>query len=104
MTYDIKWWVTLNKFPYMGGWGNGYVAVPLEHPWYGLDCDEIDVDIHGGLTFSEEIDNYWVFGFDTNHYGDNLLNWPKLRVIDETMRLFITAIEIMNIRLEKDKL
>jgi len=32
------------------GWGNGYVAVPKEHPLYGKDYNNIDIDIHGGLT------------------------------------------------------
>lgn len=78
------------------GYANGYVAVPPEHPFHGLHYDDANdtIDIHGGLTFSssksdiknpewensecigfnsfDEIpDNYWVFGFDTLHFGDD---------------------------------
>lgn len=78
------------------GYANGYVAVPPEHPFHGCHYDDANdaIDIHGGLTFSssksdiknpewenaecigfnsfDEIpDNYWVFGFDTMHFGDD---------------------------------
>lgn len=33
---------------------NGYVQIPKDHPWYGLPYAEIDVDVHGGLTFGPE--------------------------------------------------
>ena len=78
------------------GYANGYVAVPPSHPLHGkrYDDPDVDIDIHGGLTFSEsmadlneeafaadieciDFDNfdeipkdYWVFGFDTMHYDD----------------------------------
>ena len=66
------------------------------------------IDIHGGITFSdniailcskkewldEEPDNLdlWIFGFDTAHIGDNEKNWNKGACIDETLR-FKTALE-----------
>ena len=79
------------------GYANGYVAIPPEHRLYGLDYDKADlfVIIHGGLTFGEPLTDldpytfgndiewinferfdeipkdYWVFGFDTIHYGDS---------------------------------
>lgn len=45
---------------------NGYVQVPDNHPFYGLDYEDIDVNIHGGLTYAEE---GWI-GFDTAHAFD----------------------------------
>lgn len=48
---------------------NGYVQIPKSHPWHGLDYDDIDVEVHGGLTFSRD---GWI-GFDTLHSGDI---WP----------------------------
>lgn len=91
------------------GYANGYVAVPPEHPWYGKSYDDIydEIEIHGGLTFHgtsdsccnfknlETIDDdtntiplgWWVFGFDTLHWGDNLENWSKERCIEETLNL-----------------
>jgi len=53
---------------------NGYVALPPEHPCYGKA--DIDVEVHGGLTFASEGDGekwekgYWWVGFDCGHAGD----------------------------------
>ena len=52
------------------------VEVPKGHPSYGQPHDDIDVDCHGGLSFSGDIPGYsglqgyltgWVVGFDTMH-------------------------------------
>jgi len=79
------------------GWGNGYVCIPNGHPMYGVPYDDIPVDVHGGLTFSNysnEIDwpevpkgDFWVVGFDCAHLGDNKSNWPESRVLSETQQL-----------------
>lgn len=82
------------------GWGNGYVVLPKGHKFNGIDYDDIGVDVHGGLTFSECADNLqhwdeitekdkgcWVVGFDTAHYHDNLTRWPKSEIQKETDRL-----------------
>lgn len=108
---EVKWFV--KEFPPMfldymvpRGWGNGYVALPKDHPWYGLDYNEIPADVHGGLTFgqlasdwSEQFDfdpESWVIGFDTAHFGDNLNVWPKESVVEETLRLFEQVNECYN--------
>lgn len=40
------------------------------------------------ITDNTEIgDDWWIFGFDTFHYGDNEYNWGKQAVIQETMNL-----------------
>lgn len=90
-----------------GGYANGYVAVPPEHPYHGKDYDKPLVYVHGGLTFdasAKEInerwkalefigdetelpDDYWVFGFDTLHCNDNITNWPRERCVKETLKL-----------------
>lgn len=44
-------------------WHCGYITVPEGHPCAGLFYDDVDVKIHGGLTYSSER----TFGFDTNH-------------------------------------
>ena len=59
------------------GYRCGYVRLPEGHPWHGKSFHYIDVVVHGGLTFSEMIDNshsilengYWI-GFDCMHAGD----------------------------------
>ena len=54
----------------------GYVRVPPTHSLHGKDYDAPDVNVHGGLTFSEvepcvEGDGTgWWFGFDCAHLGD----------------------------------
>lgn len=45
----------------------GYVTVPEGHPCFDMDYNEVDVNVHGGLTYS---DDYGKFGFDCAHAGD----------------------------------
>lgn len=86
------------------GWGNGYVLLPTNHPLHGIPYDDIHgIRVHGGLTygrffnsesFSEwiegleidgdltrdnykNLDGYWMIGFDTNHYGDDIETCSK---------------------------
>lgn len=77
-----------NMTPIMSGWRNGiewcivraplygavngYVKIPEDHPWYGKSYDEIDADVHGGLTYGSQ--DGWI-GFDTLHSGDY---WPDM--------------------------
>ena len=55
-------------------WLCGYVEIPRESKYYGIDYDDIPVRCHGGLTFSDFIDenDVYIIGFDCNHYGDNI--------------------------------
>ena len=55
----------------------GYVAVPEGHAMHGKDYDEVDVTVHGGLTFADGTDTYpvageslWWFGYDCAHWQD----------------------------------
>ena len=90
------------------GWGNGYVFLPKGHPLYRKHYDVInkEVNVHGGLTFSEymshewlrtmgfekEYHGMWCVGFDTAHYGDSLNRWPKEKVEEETENLRLQLI------------
>ena len=100
-------------FAFDFGWGNGYVLLPLNHPLYGVDYNVLNVNVHGGLTFGEkfeannfplwvrdseidgdvtmencqQFDGYWMFGFDTSHYGDTLITCPKNYVMRDTKEL-----------------
>lgn len=64
----------------MGCWC-GYVGLPPQHPGWGKDYDDIDLDVHGGLTYAntagthirkegEVLDERWWIGFDTAHFQD----------------------------------
>lgn len=75
--------------PHSGHWC-GYVGVPPGHKFHGVPYHNIDIDIyvHGGLTFSDscdhgpeessichipepgEPDNVWWLGFDCHHSFD----------------------------------
>ena len=72
----------------------GYVRVPPGHPLFGKSYDDVDINVHGGLTFAEEEPctehedgQGWWFGFDCAHAGDITLD-PSLSrdELPETMR------------------
>lgn len=57
-----------------------YVRIPQEHQFYKKEYDDIDIDVHGGLTYSrdylwilenQKIDG-WFIGWDYAHYRDYL--------------------------------
>lgn len=53
------------------GFRCGYVCIPPEHPWYKKDCNSLDADVHGGLTYGKiEDDGFFWIGFDCAHLGD----------------------------------
>ena len=76
------------RHPRYGHWC-GYVGLPPGHPMYGNDCNDINFEIHGGLTFSGacspggdetkgichmpepgDPDDVWWLGFDCSHAWD----------------------------------
>ena len=86
----------------MGGAANGYVLIPEGNILHGMRYENIDVDVHYGLTFSELLDSdvllemfglgpedagSWCVGFDTFHSGDNKEKWPEEAVLKEAERL-----------------
>lgn len=91
------WLTRYPETPLMNhGWGNGYVRIPEGHKFYGMDEIDISVVVHGGITFARHIndgdydylsDGFWI-GFDTVHSGDTIENWPKEKVLNETIKLF----------------
>lgn len=63
---------------------NGYIGIPKEHKWFGKNYldDEIDIECHGGLTFSgNELahmqKDFWYFGFDCAHPWDIIPDFVK---------------------------
>ena len=54
----------------------GYVGIPKGHALYGKEYDSVDIDCHGGLTYSRDylVDqsdkDVWWIGYDTGHYLD----------------------------------
>lgn len=58
----------------MGWHPTAYVEIPKDHPYYkaGYDDIDIDIDVHGGLTYSGNMgkDGEWYLGWDYGHFGD----------------------------------
>jgi hypothetical protein len=54
----------------------GYVGLPEGHASHGKGYDDIDANVHGGLTYARshapycEPDGCWWIGFDCAHAGD----------------------------------
>lgn len=67
----------------------GYVGVPKSHEYFEVDYEKVDVDVHGGLTFSDKCspsetpehgichtgdianETVWWLGFDCAHSEDS---------------------------------
>lgn len=76
-----------------GGALCGYVGVGPDHPFHGRSYENVDVDVHGGLTFAEHCapgepiegichraapgrpDPVWWLGFDCAHAFDVSPRW-----------------------------
>ena len=76
----------------------GYVGVTAEHPWFDQDFNDVDADVHGGLTFADFCQSgkeeargvchvpfagrtarVWWLGFDTGHFYDLVPIWGQDR-------------------------
>lgn len=77
------------------GYGNGYIAIPEHHPfaqrYKHCNQDEApDMFDNNCWTYAsfQKIDikpytegYYYVLGFDTAHYNQNIHNWPAVKVV-----------------------
>ena len=62
----------------LGTHPTAYIRIPENHKYYQVDYDEVDVDVHGGLTYGKDylhIENDvkidgWFIGWDYGHAGD----------------------------------
>lgn len=63
----------------LGAFPTAYVEIPKTHKFYMKHYDEIDIDVHGGLTYSEDfleisetkgIGGSWFIGWDYAHFED----------------------------------
>ena len=49
----------------------GYVKVTRDHFLFEVDLYELPhFYVHGGVTFSDFVDDFWNIGFDCAHFGD----------------------------------
>lgn len=86
-----------------GAWC-GYAAVLPGHPYYKEYYDEIDISVHGGLTYAGacqgnichtpppgEPDDVWWLGFDCAHFDDM---YPTLFRIETRYRTHIPGFKL----------
>ena len=53
----------------------GYVILDKDHDYYGINYDDLVIDCHGGLIYSDmNDDDKWLIGFDCSHYMDLVPN------------------------------
>jgi hypothetical protein len=82
------------------GYRCGYIRVEPGHPWHGKGYDDIDAEVHGGLTFSqadkpckkEGLDTAWWVGFDCGHAFDGRdydLPWDVRDGGEETKKILM---------------
>jgi hypothetical protein len=74
-----------------GGHLCGYVQIPKDHPYYEKGYDDINIDCHGGFTYSEVMgtDNEHWIGFDCMHSYDYCPSMEKFcREVRELEELF----------------
>lgn len=104
-----------STFADFGGDWNGYIIVPKSNPVFGEHYDNLEFNVHGGFTFgssAEDIewpeipehcrnDNYWIYGWDTQHLHDTKTKWPKERVEKECARISL-EIQILGIFKERE--
>jgi hypothetical protein len=63
----FEWYVLYN----FTGHRCGYVQIPVGHPWYEKDYEEIECSVHGSLTYGDvSPDGKFYVGFDCAHFGD----------------------------------
>ena len=98
------------------GYRCGYVGVPEGHPLYGKHYDDVDVDVHGGLTYSNLEDELWTFGYDCAHWDDArdpelmndeykkvLMNWMEGGGTIRTLEFCVAECEALAKQLEEMK-
>lgn len=95
-------------------WYNGYVILPDDHElvdkFYGDFEKEYDLEVHGGITFSDylskimdledmDLEDGYVLGFDCNHAGDNPKDCNQEYVENECKKLIDQLINIDDCRI-----
>lgn len=77
---------------------NGYITIPKTSKFYGKDYDFIneEIEVHGGFTFSDFVNNKYKIDFDTAHYFDNATTQNVDFVLEELRNAVDQIIESEN--------
>jgi hypothetical protein len=69
----------IRRHPYYGNLC-GYILLPANHIWCGKKYYDLDVDVHGGLSYGEYgEDGFWI-GFDCGHVLMDYI--PAYKIMD----------------------
>jgi hypothetical protein len=70
----------VRRNPYFGNLC-GYILLPPNHIWCGKNYYDLDVDVHGGLSYAEyEKDGFWI-GFHCGHVSIDCIPVYKMEDI-----------------------
>lgn len=83
------------EFQMFGGYLCGYIFIPLDHPWKEKKYDEIEANVHGGITYFERKYETWKVGFDCAHSHDILPS--MISIMNEIKEEVIKLVEFINI-------
>lgn len=64
---------------WFGGYFCGYIFLPKEHPLYGKNIEQVDLNCHFGVTFAEVTEEGHKIGFDCAHFSDLIPSMVELR-------------------------
>lgn len=119
---SLDWFTNTRGMRGSFGWGNGYILLPKDHPCFGMEYSDIyenypNTSFNVEITFSRSsfdvldwdelpqearVNEHWVVGFDTMHWGDTEEKWPKSKVESESAKMAFTFFEIWLIK-EREK-
>jgi hypothetical protein len=63
---------------YFGGHFCGYVRIPVDHPYYLKEYEDMGISCHFGISFGEVCEPHWI-GFDCGHSGDLIPSMEKMK-------------------------
>jgi hypothetical protein len=87
-----------------------YVKIPMGDKFYNVEYDDVDIDCHCGLTYSNKSlrsvdESGWFIGWDYAHYGDYTgslgwvpedKKWTTLEIYNECKNVVEQLIELNN--------
>jgi hypothetical protein len=64
---------------FFGGYLNGYVVIPRDHPLYAKKGEDLKINCYGGVSFADMFEKVYVVGFDCAHAADIVPSLHKSR-------------------------
>lgn len=75
----------------LGFFPTAYIRIPESHIVYGKHYDDIEINVHGGLTYSKDhlyVENEqriegWFIGWDYGHCGDYAGYYERMGIVSD---------------------